>query len=85
MKYLTFSFDRTEPLENQELVLKEINDWKGEVIKASRLKPDATRDELRRFCYAMINDNAETNRIIERIKKLPGVESVDEPAERRLV
>ena len=85
MKYITFTFDRNEPLNNQERVLKEINNWKGDVIKASRLKPDAKHEELRRFCYAQVSEDVPTDRIIDRIKGLPGIESVEEPAERRLV
>lgn len=84
MRSVMFNFRPDVPLEEQDDLLAEINNWNG-VSRAARLKPDAQKPALLRMCYAYISEQAEPEVIVERLSALPEIESASIPAERRLL
>jgi hypothetical protein len=84
MHTVMFNFRSSVTLEQQEAFMAQIGTWDG-VRKAGPIKPDATRPELHRMCYAYVEDSADTEKIVERLSKLPEIESAFPPAERRLL
>lgn len=83
MRTVMFTFRPEVPLERQEALLTQIGTWEG-IHKVGPIKPEATRAEIRRMCYAYVEDSANIERIVERFAKLPEIESAFLPAERRL-
>jgi hypothetical protein len=84
MRTVMFNFHADVPPQQQETLMAQIGTWDG-VHKTACLKPDATRPELRRMCYAYVEDSAEIKTIVERLSTLPEIESAFPPAERRLL
>ena len=84
MASIMFQFrDKASP-EDVEAGLREIQSW-VEVRHSGPLKPDAKDLRLQRMCYADLEKNAEAGELAKKIAKLPGVESVATPAQRKLV
>ncbi len=84
MRSVVFKFRSTVSPEQPDAVLAQINTWEG-VSKAGHLKPDARSPEVLRLCYAYIEDNANLAALVERLSRLPEIESASPPAERRLI
>jgi hypothetical protein len=70
--------------EQQAATLARINTWAG-VSRAACLKPEAKDPDVRRLCYAYVEDDADVAAIADRLAQLPEVESASVPAERRLI
>ena len=84
MRSITFNFHPGVSTTQQDEALKRINAW-STVSLASRLKPGAKSPLLQRMAYARVEDDADIDEIVERLTKLPEVESASVPASRRLV
>ena len=84
MRSIMFNFHPEVSTTQQDEALKRINAWSN-VSLASRLKPDAKNPLLQRMAYARVEDDADIEKIVERLTKLPEVESASIPASRRLV
>ena len=55
------------------------------VVTAGHLSPGAAHPEIRRMSYAYVEDGVDLAAAIDALAKIPGVDSVSVPAERRLV
>ncbi len=84
MRTVMFNFHADVPPAQQEMLMAQIDAWDG-VHRTACLKPEATCPELRRMCYAYVEDSAEIKTIVERLSILPEIESAFPPAERRLL
>ena len=83
MRSVMFNFRSNVSPERQEAMLAQINAWDG-IREAGRLKPDTKRQEILLMCYAYIQDNADSEALVERLSGLPELESVSPTTERRL-
>ncbi len=84
MRSVMFNFHPEVSITQQDEALERINAWSS-VSVASRLKPDAKNPLLQRMAYARVKDDTDIEKIVERLKQMPEVESASVPASRRLV
>ena len=84
MRSVMFNFRADVSADRQDEVLERVNSWAA-VRKASRLKPDAKNALVRCMAYAAVEEDADIEKLVERLSELPEVESASVPAERRLV
>ena len=84
MRSVMFTFRPGVQLEEQDEILKTINDWKT-VSKAGRLKPSAKHPLVLRMAYAYIKDGSDVEQVAEQLSELPEIESASVPTERYLV
>ena len=84
MRTVTFTFRPEVSAERQDAVLREVARWDS-VRKAAALKPDARTPEVRRMCYAQLDDTADAETIADRLRREPEIESASVPPARRLV
>ena len=83
MRSVMFNFRAEVAPEQQTAILDQIEAWHG-VSKTGCLKPDAKSLEIRRMCYAYLEDSANVEAVVKRLSALSEVESAFIPAERRL-
>jgi hypothetical protein len=84
MKSIMFNFRTEVPLEEQDALLKQINSWSG-ISSSGHLKPDSENPAILKMCYAYISNEAETERLIEKLLALPEIESAFIPAAHRFL
>lgn len=84
MASITFRFLDTTSLEDVEAGLREIRSW-PKVRHSGPLKPDAKDPQLQRMHYVDLEKGVEVGELMEKISRLPGVESVTTPTPRKLI
>lgn len=84
MRSVMFNFRSSVLPEQQETILATIDRWRS-VRKVGHLKPEAKHPLLRRMCFAYVEDNANIEAFIERLGKIPAIETVSIPPMRHLV
>ncbi len=84
MRSVMFTFRSGVQPEEQDEVLKAINEWKT-VSKAGRLKPGAKHPLVLRMAYIYVKDGSSVEQVVERLSELPEIESASVPTERYLV
>jgi hypothetical protein len=65
-------------------LLKDLKSWSG-VEDAAPLKPGAKNPAIAKMFYLYLNDDANVDDIVGKLRDLPEVESAEVPAERRLI
>jgi hypothetical protein len=84
MRSVLFNFRAEVPPERQAAMLAQIGTWEG-IHRTAPLTPHARRAEVRRMCYAYVEDGVDIEEMMRRLSALPEVEAVSMPAERRLI
>jgi hypothetical protein len=84
MRSVTFNFRPDVPRERQNQVLKGITSWET-IHKVSRLNPRARVPLLLCMAYAYLEDDADLDQVVERLRGLPEIESAGAPPRRGLV
>lgn len=84
MRSITFKFKSDVPAKRQGAILARINSWKA-VRKAGPLNPEAKHPLARRLSYAYVEDDADIDTLVDRLSKIPDIESASIPAERHLI
>lgn len=84
MRSVMFNFRPDVSPERQDAVLVQIETWDG-ISKTAHLKPDTKHADVRRMCYAYVDNNTDVEVLRERLSALPEIESAFIPAERRLL
>ena len=81
MRSVFLKFKPDVVLEVQDGILGQIRTWDS-TVKAGRLKPEAKQPEILRMCCVYVEENADVSNMIQRLAKIPEVESAFVPAER---
>jgi len=84
MRSVMFNFHPAVSPDEQDALLERIGNWET-INKATRLKPDAKKPILQRMAYAYVEDDADIEKIVERLNDLPEIESASAPTSRRLI
>ena len=84
MRSVTFNFRPEVPQRRQDELLEGISGWDA-VHGASRVNPTATVPLLKRMAFAYLEDSADVELVVRRLRELPEIESADSPPERRLI
>lgn len=84
MRSVMFNFRPDVPRDEQDAALARISDWSA-INKASRLKPEAKNPLLQRMAYAYLEDDADIEKVVERLNDLPEIESASAPTSRHLI
>jgi len=79
-----FNFRPEVSRDEQDALLERIGGWET-INKASRLKPDAKKSVLQRMAYAYVENDADIEKIVERLTDQPEIESASAPTARGLV
>ena len=83
MGMVTFTFRAESTLEAQEQVFEAVHTWKG-VVQAGRLHPSSPNQLVRRMAWLTVEDEANSDEIVERLKALAPVDSAGVAVERYL-
>ena len=84
MRSVMFNFRPEVSHDEQDALLERIGGWET-INKASRLKPDAKKSVLQRMAYAYVENDADIEKIVERLTDQPEIESASAPTARGLV
>ncbi len=84
MRSVMFNFRPEVSRDEQDAALERISGWQA-ISKASRLKPDTQKPVLQRMAYAYVEDDADIEKIVERLNALTEIESASAPTLRHLI
>ena len=79
-----FNFKPEITAQMQDARLENIASWEAIAITAF-LDAEASLPELRRMCYAYVQEAADIDGVLKRLIALPEIETAFLPAERRLL
>ena len=84
MRSVTFTIAANVSAEKQQELLGRVRTWDG-VKSAGTIAPAmAGDDEVRRMCFAYLDDQTPADAVVRRLNALPEVAAAEVPAERGL-
>jgi len=84
MQVIQLAFKENVDPERQNRIMDEILLWPG-VEKFSRLNPDIHIPEIYNMCNLYLRDEVDPKLILNKLRLIPELKTVDIPPERRLI
>ena len=81
---ITFAFRSDVSYERMNEILAKVSAWR-EVDQAAHLQPESKIDSLLRLSYLYVKDEADPNKVCQRLARIKEIESASSPAKRKLV